>query len=74
MKESRFVLNYQTVSFKEVSDHVIYAIMPMVGRQVSLINAVPDDLPPFQGDAGRLSQVLTNLLGNRCARSALDFV
>lgn len=65
MKESRFVLNYEQVSFKEVADHVVYAIMPMVNRQVEFINEVPSDLPSFQGDAGRLSQVLTNLLGNR---------
>ena len=64
MRENRFVLNYERVQFHEVAEHVIKSIQVMVARGVKLINEVPSDLPPFVSDAGRLSQIITNLLGN----------
>lgn len=63
-KESTFVLSYNTVDLKEVADHVIECIKPMVSRNVTLINNIPENLPRFTCDAGRLSQILTNLIGN----------
>jgi len=33
-------------------------------REVSMINAIPEGLPPVRGDENRLQQILYNLLGN----------
>jgi signal transduction histidine kinase/CHASE3 domain sensor protein len=34
------------------------------GKRLTLIKQIASDLPPFQGDAGKLTRTLVNLLGN----------
>mmetsp|Transcript_21998 Transcript_21998/g.54210 ORF Transcript_21998/g.54210 Transcript_21998/m.54210 type:complete len:1929 (+) Transcript_21998:73-5859(+) len=64
MKESRFILSYQSVCLRDVCSDVCETLSPMVSSSLELINDVPSDLPMIRGDASRLSQVVTNLVGN----------
>ena len=47
-------------------DKVLALLRPLAdGKEVRLVNGVPDDLPPIDGDPQRrLEQILLNLVGN----------
>ncbi len=65
LKNHQIELNIQAVSLREVADIVLTLMAPLVkGKEVELINRIPDTLPEVAGDENRLQQVLHNLVGN----------
>ncbi|MEM9556326.1 MAG: response regulator [Acidobacteriota bacterium] len=58
-------LHRRAVDLHALVDIVLTLSKPLVGsKDVALRNAVADDLPPVSADAGRLEQILHNLVGN----------
>jgi two-component system sensor histidine kinase ChiS len=65
LKHNLLELQLKPVAIKEIIDVVLMSCSPLVGKKnVQLINAVPDHLPPVLADENRLQQILHNLLGN----------
>ncbi len=65
LKHHLLELQLKPVALKEIIDVVLMSCSSLVGKKnVQLINAVPDHLPPALADENRLQQILHNLLGN----------
>lgn len=60
------VLKNDLVQLHEITGGVIDLLSPMSPHSVRMINGVSDTLPALQLDASRLTQILTNLIGNAC--------
>ena len=55
----------QLVFVPQLIDNVVGGALPAAeARRIDLAKAVPDDLPPIEGDPKRLHQVLGNVLSN----------
>eukprot|EP00961_Rhodomonas_salina_P026975 364897-Rhodomonas_salina.1 len=52
------------VELASVAREVVEVLSPLVKKGVQLLSTVDDDIPPLLGDAGRLNQILTNLVAN----------
>lgn len=65
LKNRDITLRRQAVDLRALVDAVLAVTQPLIhGRQLALVNAIPADLPPADGDEDRLQQVLFNLVGN----------
>ena len=65
MKHGQLHLRLGQVHLKEVAQAVLHITAPLCKPAVTLVDSVPDDIPPICGDFDRLVQVLLRL---RCAR------
>lgn len=62
---AQFSLSLQAVSVKEQAEQVYRSLHPLAReREVAIEVSIPNDLPLATADAGRLKQILTNLLQN----------
>lgn len=62
---AQFSLNLQDVSFKEQAEQVVRSLKAIADdRGVAIEISMPHDLPVIRADAGRLKQILANLLQN----------
>ncbi|MEM8830569.1 MAG: ammonium transporter [Cyanobacteria bacterium P01_G01_bin.19] len=58
-------LRLKSVGLKEVVEVVLILCRPLVGnKDMQLVNAVADNIPPIRADEDRLQQILYNLIGN----------
>ena len=58
-------LNAKPVHIGPVVEHVLSLCRPLVvGKSLELVNALPGNCPPVEGDENRLQQILYNLIGN----------
>jgi signal transduction histidine kinase len=65
IESGRLRLHIQSVPIKAVVDEVVQTMQERIkAKELALAVKVPEDLPPVQADAGRLIQVLTNLMSN----------
>ena len=65
MESGKFELNVTPLDLKEVIKRCVEEIQPFVNQKKQNLNLnIPVGALPIQGDATRLSQVLTNLLSN----------
>ena len=65
MRNREVVLQLKPVDIRSIADLTLALVQPLIGRKpLSLVNAIPDNLPPVLGDEDRLQQILLNLLGN----------
>jgi two-component system sensor histidine kinase ChiS len=65
LKNRDIQLHRKAVDLRALADTVMAVTGPLVrGKPLTLINAVPADLPQVDGDEDRLQQVLFNLVGN----------
>lgn len=65
IEAGRVELRIEPISVKVALDNCLSAIEPQaITRGLSIIRALPDDLPDVLGDTGRVNQVFTNLLSN----------
>lgn len=65
LKSSDIQLHRKAVDVHSLADTVLAVTEPLTrGRRLSLINAIPADIPPVDGDEDRLQQILFNLVGN----------
>ncbi len=61
----RIRLILEAVDLSRLAGHCLDHLAPLAeGKRIRLINAIPADLPPVEGDAHQLRRVLTNLVGN----------
>lgn len=65
LKEGDISLNKNSMNLSRLVNTVLVLSKPLVaGKSLELINLVPDDLPPVEGDINRIQQILHNLIGN----------
>jgi len=65
MTSKRMKLNFEPLNFREIIDHSVSEIKPLIGEKKQKFNLkIPDKPLMINGDEIRLSQVMTNLLGN----------
>jgi signal transduction histidine kinase len=65
MTAKRMKLNFEPLNFREIIDHSISEIKPLIGEKKQKFNIkIPNKPLMINGDEIRLSQVMTNLLGN----------
>ncbi len=65
LKNKDIALHTRPIHMNALVDMVLAVSRPLAaGKQVELINAVPEDSPPVLGDEDRLQQVMFNLIGN----------
>ncbi|MGK7875892.1 MAG: ATP-binding protein [Xenococcaceae cyanobacterium] len=58
-------LQLKPIGLREIAEVVLRLNQTLVGnKDLQLINAIPDDLPPAEADENRLQQILHNLVGN----------
>ncbi|MCI0395695.1 MAG: ATP-binding protein [Chloroflexi bacterium] len=58
-------LEMQPVDLCQLAEQVLEVLLPAAQKkEIDLILQASPDLPPIQGDWGRITQVLTNLVGN----------
>jgi two-component system phosphate regulon sensor histidine kinase PhoR len=56
-------LKLETVNALAITDHVIRKLAPLATEKNQVIR-VTGEIPPFEADAGKIEQVLLNLVGN----------
>jgi len=62
---AQFSLNLQDVSLQDQAEQASRSLKAVAGdREVAIDISMPDDLPLVRADAGRLKQILSNLLQN----------
>jgi signal transduction histidine kinase/ActR/RegA family two-component response regulator len=65
LEAGRIELQPRPTDLKRATDQVIGVVSVAArGKQLSIINAIPPDLPRARVDPSRLQQILANLLGN----------
>lgn len=65
LKSSDLSLHQKAIDIRAISSVVLDLQTPLVkGKQVSLLNALPEDFPIIAADEGRITQILHNLIGN----------
>ncbi len=65
LKQTDIALQLKPLSVRELVEIVIMLSNPLKGKKdLKLINAIPNNLPPAYADENRLQQILTNLIGN----------
>ena len=58
-------LNLKAVGLREAVEIVLLLCRPLLGnKELCLVNAIAEDLPPVKADENRLQQILYNLVGN----------
>jgi signal transduction histidine kinase/GAF domain-containing protein len=63
--ESGITLRYTDVNMRYLLDSLVLSFKPQLKeKSMTLELNIPPDLPPIAADEGRLSQILTNLIGN----------
>ncbi|MEF2968990.1 ATP-binding protein [Paenibacillus sp. M1] len=76
MKHGDIILYKNNVDLKAAVDAVIRVHLFLLGgKELVLVNSVPDGLPPVYADGNRLAQILHNLIGNAVKfseRGAID--
>ncbi len=60
----RVHLDLKPVALQPVVAQVLRSVAPSTLTAHTLVNAIPDDLPPVQGDGDKLLQIVTNLVSN----------
>jgi PAS domain S-box-containing protein len=65
VQAGKFALDWQTVALPGLVSHTLGALgASATAKGLTLVDEVPDELPPLRADAGRVSQVLANLVTN----------
>ncbi|QTD49980.1 hybrid sensor histidine kinase/response regulator [Sulfidibacter corallicola] len=65
LKNRSLQLDTQPIHFQEVAGLVLALSQPLgADKDLTLVNSVPDDLPPVMADRNRLQQIMYNLVGN----------
>ena len=65
LKQQDIALQLKPLSVRELVEIVLMLSNPLKGKKdLELINAIPDNLPPAYADENRVQQILTNLIGN----------
>ncbi|MCM2358439.1 MAG: ATP-binding protein [Geobacteraceae bacterium] len=65
IEEGRVELNFRPQAIGPLVSYAIEEIKPLaMGRNITIISEIGDDIPPVYGDYDRLVQVVTNLLSN----------
>lgn len=65
LKNDDIVMQNRRVDIRQIASVVMTVLdATRSNGQVTLINAIPEGLPPIMGDENRLQQILYNLLGN----------
>lgn len=65
MTAKRMKLNFEPLNFREIIDHAVSEIKPLIEKRKQKFNVkIPNKPLMINGDIIRLSQVMTNLLGN----------
>jgi two-component system sensor histidine kinase VicK len=65
IEEGRVEFHFKPQVIGMLATYAIEEIRPLaLGRNITIISEIADDLPPVYGDHDRLVQVLTNLLSN----------
>ncbi|CAK4868809.1 unnamed protein product, partial [Aphanomyces euteiches] len=65
MKHGDIALYKTAINLKAAVDSVIgIHLFLLGGKQIAIINQVPEDFPAVYADGNRLMQILHNLIGN----------
>ncbi|NQZ08606.1 MAG: response regulator [Algicola sp.] len=65
LKHRNIVLNTQSLDLHSLVEVVLVLSEPLLaGKDLRLVNAVPNDLTPVEADENRLLQIMHNLVGN----------
>jgi signal transduction histidine kinase len=65
MESGTMQLEYSALDAESLINGAVAQVASLAeGKNLSLIKQVAPDLPPFQGDAGKLTRTLVNLIGN----------
>ena len=65
LKNQHIELQQRSVSLRSITEVVLAVSQTLTtGKEITLINSVPDDLPLAYADENRLQQILYNLIGN----------
>jgi two-component system sensor histidine kinase ChiS len=65
LRHKNIELQLKPVDVGAIADVVLTLSQPLVGnKELQLVNAIPDHLPPVYADENRLQQILYNLIGN----------
>ncbi len=65
LKNHELELSLKPLHLKALTEVVIKTNSPLItGKNIRLINAIPDDFPAVDGDENRIQQILYNLIGN----------
>ncbi|KAG1671643.1 hypothetical protein FOA52_006874 [Chlamydomonas sp. UWO 241] len=66
VQKGSLVVKHERVNLQHLVADVLEICAPLTRRGVTLQSTIPDMCPVVQGDAGRLVQILHNLVGNSC--------
>ncbi len=65
LKNRDLALNIKPLDLRSLVDTVLTVMKPLAdAKDLSLVNTIPDQIPPVLGDEDRLQQILYNLVGN----------
>ena len=65
LRHKNLELQLKPVDLRSIADVVLTLSQPLVGgKDIQLVNAIPESLPPANADENRLQQIFHNLSGN----------
>ena len=65
LRHKNLELQLKPVDLRSIADVVLTLSQPLVGgKDIQLVNAIPETLPPANADENRLEQIFYNLIGN----------
>ncbi|EKX47704.1 hypothetical protein GUITHDRAFT_56294, partial [Guillardia theta CCMP2712] len=64
LRKQTLVMRQEVVVLRDVTEHVLDILAPLVKKGVLLVNEIEPSFPTIVADSGRVSQVLTNLVSN----------
>ena len=65
LRHKNLELQLKPVDLRSIADVVLTLSQPLVGaKDIQLVNAIPESLPPANADENRLQQIFHNLIGN----------
>jgi len=65
LRHKNLELQLKPVDLRSIADVVLTLSQPLVGgKDIQLVNAIPETLPPANADENRLQQIFHNLIGN----------